>query len=269
MRVANARMYSVNAATTEAWRSLLSWVVAQAGVDGEVIDYPPPQPLPALWARDDLGCAFMCGYPLSQAMRAHTVLAAPIPSPPTYGGQAVYWTNLVARRDGPVQALSDAFGRRMAYTTPESQSGYQAPRVLFAAHAREHGSPLFAAMVGPLITPRRVVEAVLAGDADIGPVDSYAFDLMRRHEPAWLEPLAVIAATVPMPIPPLVGAPAVAKTDASRLRRALLSVADAPELGATREALLLRGFAAVSHSTYAVLQDAARSADALGYPRLI
>ena len=42
------------------------------------------------------------------------------------------------------------------------------------------------------------------------------------------------------PRPPLVGAPALAKTDASRLTQVLLSVADSPELAASRDALLSR-----------------------------
>lgn len=259
-------MYSVNAATAEAWDALLRWVISCADVAYAVVAYPPPQPLPALWSRADLGCAFMCGYPLSRTSPAPTVLAAPIPSPPAYRGEAVYWTNLVARKDGPLRSLADALGKRMAYTTPDSQSGYQAPRELFAQEGR---TPLFSATVGPLVTPRRVVEAVLAGDADVGPVDSYALDLMRRHEADWLAPLAVVATTARTPIPPLVGAPNLPREDFRRLTAALLAVAEARELADVREALLLRGFAPASAGDYDVLREAARAADARGYPALI
>lgn len=268
MKVANARMYSVHAKATEAWRTLLRWVMQRAGVEAEVVDYPAPQPLPALWARSDLACAFMCGYPISQAAAPPVVLAAPVPSPPAYGGRPEYWTNIVARREGPVRTLEDTFGRRMAYTTPDSQSGYQALRALFAPHARERGAPLFTATVGPLVTPRRVVESVLAGDADAGPVDSYAFDLMRHHDAAWVAPLAVVAATPRMPIPPLVGARSLPSDDAERIRRALRSAGTMPELAAVREALLLRGFADASARTYDVLRDADEAASAMGYSAL-
>ena len=268
MRVANARMYAVNPTVAEAWRSLLRWVVERAQVDVEVIDYPAPQPLPALWQRDDLGCAFMCGFPLSRAKPVPVVLAAPIPSPAAYRGEAVYWTNLVARKDGAVRAIEDSFGRRIAFTTPDSQSGYQAMRAFFAPYAKERGSPLFATAAGPLVTPRRVVEAVLAGDADLGPVDSYAFDLMQHHEPDLIAPLKVVAITPRTPIPPLVGAATLAPLDATRLRDALASVEPAPDLVAVREALLLRGFAPVTAATYDALRAAAAAADAAGYPVL-
>ncbi|HTP98652.1 MAG TPA: PhnD/SsuA/transferrin family substrate-binding protein [Casimicrobiaceae bacterium] len=268
MRIANARMYSVNASAAEAWRTLLRWVIDRAGVDAEVIDYPPPQPLPALWARSDLACAFMCGYPISQASAAPAVLAAPVPSAPAYRGRPEYWTNVVARSDGPVRTLEEALGRRMAYTAPDSQSGYQALRSLLAPYARERGVPLFASMVGPLITPARVVESVLAGDADAGPVDSYAFELMKHHEPARLAALTIVATTSPTPIPPLVGAANLPPEDAARWRAALLSVAAAGELAAVRGTLLLRGFAPATVAHYDVLREAAEAATTAGYATL-
>ncbi len=261
-------MYSLNATTGAAWRTLLEWVIARSGVAGEVVEYPPPQSLPALWARPDLGCAFMCGFPLATAELRPTVLAAPVPSSRAYGGIPRYRTCLVARADGPVRSVADMFGRRMAFTTPDSQSGYQSPRHFFAAHAAKRGQPLFAATVGPLVTPRRVVEAVLEDEADAGPVDSYAFDLLREHEPQLVAPLAVIATTPWTPIPPLVGAADLEVGTAALLQATLLSVARSPELAPVRAALLLQGFAPVTANDYRSLAAHAADADRQGYPRL-
>src|SRR6476659_3725608 len=61
--VANARMYAVDAHVAALWKQLFAWVAEQAGVDLDVIEHPPPRPLPDLWRRNDLGCAFICGYP--------------------------------------------------------------------------------------------------------------------------------------------------------------------------------------------------------------
>ncbi len=266
--IANARMYSIDAATAAGWRALLQWVIARAGVDCEVIDYPPPQPLPALWARDDLGCAFMCGYPLVRARPAPVVLAAVRPSPARYRHEAVYWTDLVVRADSALLSATDAPGKRLSYTTEDSQSGYQAPRRFFAAFAGAAKAPLFASLVGPLITPGNVVRAVLDGEADIGPLDSYAHDLMRRHQPELTAPLRTIATTPRTPIPPLVAAAGTPLGTVSLLRAALAAIADADELADVRETLLIEGFAAVEPADYHVLQEAANEADDLGYPRL-
>jgi ABC-type phosphate/phosphonate transport system substrate-binding protein len=268
MLIANARMYAVNDAVAAAWRTLLEWVIASADVPCEVIDYPAPAPLPALWARPDIGCVFMCGFPLANAMPAPRILAAPVPAPDRYGGKAVYCTDIVVRADGPLRQLPDIFGRRFAFTTSDSQSGYQAPRRFFAPFARDHGGRLFDAAVGPLVTPRRVVEAVAAGDADAGPLDSYFHDLLRRHEPAVAAQLRVLASTPMTPMPALVAASDVPEAHVKRLTAALRAVGKADALAQILEALLLRRFDTLGTDAYGILRDHACSADAAGYPHL-
>ncbi|HVS56501.1 MAG TPA: PhnD/SsuA/transferrin family substrate-binding protein [Casimicrobiaceae bacterium] len=266
--IANARMYSIDAATGAHWRVLLEWVIARAGIDCDVIDYPPPLPLPSLWKRRDLGCAFMCGYPLMHAQPAPEVLAAVLPRRALLPSQPTYWTDLVVRADSPLLTVTDALGKKLAYTTEDSQSGYQAPRRFFASFARAADGSLFSALVGPLITPRNVARAVLAGDADIGSLDSYAHDLLRRHEPELAAGLRTVATTAPTPLPPLVAAAGTPRETLLRLRGALLAVAAAEELADAREALVIEGFTAVDRANYRVLIDAAHEADRLGYPRL-
>ena len=268
MLIANARMYSVTARAATAWRTLLEWVIERAGVEAEVIDHPPPQPLSSLWARPDLGCVFMCGYPYALATPQPALLAAPVPSPDAYRGKPVYWSDIVVRADASLVELDDVFGHRFAYTAEDSQSGYQAARELLAPYACEHGGRLFRATVGPLITPRRVAEAVIAGEADVGPLDSYAHDLIRAHEPELAAQLRTIATTPPTPIPPLVAAPGIATADVERLRAALLDIAEADELRSIRCALLLDRFVLVEPEDYGALRERARAADRYDYPRL-
>jgi ABC-type phosphate/phosphonate transport system substrate-binding protein len=268
MLIANARMYAVNVSVAASWRSLLDWVIARAGIDCEVIDYPAPQPLPALWAQPDLGCVLMCGYAIASARPPPRVLAAPVPSPARYGGAPVYFTDIVARADSPLRHLPDTFGRRFAFTTEDSQSGYRAPLRLLAPYALARGGKLFESTVGPLLTPRSVVEAVLRNEAEAGPLDSYFHDLLRHHEPALAAQLRVVATTGPTPLPALVGAAALPEAVAQRLTAALLEVADADELAPVRAALLLRGFDAVDAKAYGALKDDALAADTAGYARI-
>ena len=266
--IASARMYSVDVASAAAWRALLEWVARHAGVALDVIDHPPPLPLEALWSRPDLGCAFMCGYPFARAAPQPIPLAAVVPSPERYRGQAVYWTDFIVRNDSVVRTITDAFGRRMAYTTEESQSGYQAPRRFLAPHARARGERLFDSVIGPLITPLRVAAAVADGEADVGPIDSYAHDLLRRHDPELAARLRTIAATPPTPIPPLVAAAGIESRDARRLSEALYAVAEADELASLRADLLIDGFVVADARSYAVLAANAQEADRMGYLRL-
>lgn len=266
MVIANARMYSLNAVTTSAWRAVLDWVLKRAGVAGEVIDYPAPLPLPALWERPDLGGVFICGYPFSKMSPQPVALAAPIPAPAAFDNRPVYWTDFVVRADAPFACLEDTFGHRIAWTTRDSQSGYQAPRRHLASFASR--APLYASTVGPLLTPRRVVEAIMAGDAEVGPLDSYAHALLRATEPVTAAALRVVAATAPTPIPLLVAAAGTAAEVVRRMRDAFAGVEAAAELAPQRATLALHRFARVEGAAYDVLRTQADATDAQGYPVL-
>lgn len=267
--VANARMYALDAAVAAAWQALFAAVAESAGVALEPVEHAAPKPLRELWQRVDLGSAFICGYPwASWVDGARPVpLAVPIPSNPRGEGHPVYWSDIVVRADDSrFERLEDLFGHCIAWTVPDSQSGHQALRTMLAERAQ--GRALFSSAVGPLVTPRRVVDVVLAGEADGGPLDSYWHDLLRRHEPELAARLRVVARTPPTPMPLLVASAATDPHELERLRAAWLGVGARPELAALREALQLTGFAAVDPQAYDLLVTRAREADRLGYARL-
>jgi ABC-type phosphate/phosphonate transport system substrate-binding protein len=266
--VANARMYSLEPVTAAAWRTLLQWVAKRSGIALELIDHPSPLPLETLWRRADLGCAFMCGYPFARMHPQPRLLAVPVPSPKRYGEIPVYWTEFVVRADSPLRSIDDVFGRRMAYTTETSQSGYQAPRRFLAPYARARGGSLFASVVGPLVSPRNVAAAIASGEADVGPLDSYALDLLRKHQRELTAKLRAIVSTPPTPMPPLVAAPATDADVARRVSESLYAVGDADELASVRDDLLLERFVAADPRSYDELLSRADEADRLGYARL-
>ena len=96
--VASARMYSWSPTLTAAWRRLLDWVAARSGGALKVLELADPYPLEELWARDDLGCVFMCGYPWAMRADRPHLLAVPVPSPSRYGGQPIYFSDFVVRK---------------------------------------------------------------------------------------------------------------------------------------------------------------------------
>jgi ABC-type phosphate/phosphonate transport system substrate-binding protein len=261
--VANARMYAVTPAVKAAWQELFAWVARASGVALDYLDHAAPAPLEDLWARDDLGAAFMCGFPFASAATPPQLLAAPVPSPPRYGDAPRYCTDLVVRAESRFARLSDTFGGRIGWTVSHSQSGYNA--------VRHHllGQPnAYAEWVGPLVTPRRVIDAVLDGSVDVGPLDSYVHDLLRRHEPETAAQLRVVESTPMTPIPALVASSAANDTAVARLRAALLSCHAEPALAATRETLLLARFEAADRADYRMLVAWARDADDADIPPL-
>jgi hypothetical protein len=90
--IMNARMYSVTPAVEALWRDLLAQVTAEAGVPLQYVAYPAPQPLEDLWSRPDLGCVFMCGYPVALKLAPVVPIAAPVPAAPWAAGRPQYRT---------------------------------------------------------------------------------------------------------------------------------------------------------------------------------
>jgi ABC-type phosphate/phosphonate transport system substrate-binding protein len=269
--IANARMYAIDDAVAAAWRRLFEWIAREADVPLDVVAHAAPLPLADLWLRPDLGCALMCGFPWaswSKSSERPTPLVVPVPSPPAFGGEPIYWTDIIARADSGLASASDLEGLRFAVTVEESQSGYQAPRHFFADPARVHGGRLFAAAVGPLYTPRRVVEAVLANEADAGPLDAWWHALLRRHEPTLAARLRTVATTRPAPIPLVVCSAGVENEMRQRLIAAFERVENVRELADIRDSLLLARFVRPKTMDYESLTERARAADALGYHRL-
>lgn len=270
--VANARMYAVNAAVAARWRELFAWVAARARIALQAIEHRAPAPLEALWQRNDLGAAAICGYPLASweaDLHPRPVpTAAPVPWPAAFGGRAVYWTDIVVLADAPFEDSDDLGGKRFGFTVENSQSGYQAPRRYFAERALARGGSFFSSVIGPLVTPRRVVDSILDGTIDAGPLDAYWHALLRRFEPDTAERLRVVTTTPPTPIPCFAAAAAVPEPMRERLAEAFVDAGAAPELDAARNALLLAGFERIEARAYDVLTAQAREADALGYTRL-
>ena len=244
---ANARMYSVNPGAAAAWKELFVWLADASGVDLRVIDYAFPAPLADLWSRPHLGCAFMCGFPYKLSSHPPKPVAAPLP---LSSGKADYTMRLVVKADSRFQSLEDTFGGRLGYTVEDSHSGYNALRHHLLPYWQRRGENLYRESVGPLTTPRRVIEALLAGDIDIGPLDSYALDLMRRHDPALASHIRIVATTDAAPIPFLIASRDCPDDVVLSLRATLLKFGEIAACDDLRDRLCLKDFAPVAVADY-------------------
>ena len=264
--VANARMYSVNPATKAAWSEVFAWLSRESGIALDVVDHPFPNPLSDLWARSDLACGFMCGLPYAMAPRRPLALAAPVTTMSPVPGRPFYATKLVVRADSRFATLDDTFGGRVGFTVEDSQSGYNALRHHLLAYRTPDRPTLYRDSVGPLHTPRRVLDAILAGSIDVGPLDGYALALMMRHEPALAPRIRIIATTEPTPAPLLVASPECPMEIVEALRQALAAFANAPDCAALRDSLLLERFVPVWEADYEPMLRWHADALAAGYP---
>ena len=267
MSLACSRMYNIAPETRAAWGAIFAWAAGRAGVALEVIDHAPPAPLEDLWARADMGCVFMCGWPYAMAAPRPRLIAVPVPSPPRYGGEPVYFTDLVVRADSAYRGVADTFGGRLAWTADTSHSGYNAPRHHLLRYRTDQRPTLYGGTVGPLVTPIRALRSVIDGAADIAPLDSLCLDLLRHHAPERAAAVRVVETTDPAPIPPLVASPDADPDECARLREALLSAHEDAALRPALEDALVREFAAAAPEIYDITLARADAAVAAGYRR--
>jgi ABC-type phosphate/phosphonate transport system substrate-binding protein len=261
MPIVNARMYSVNAECKADWQRVLRWALDRADLDWPIVDHDAPAPLARLWARDDLGAALMCGLPFALREPRPTLVAAPLPMPPRYGGRAVYCTDIAVAAGSPHRTLEDTFGGVVGYTVADSLSGAVALLEHLRPWRRARGTRLYRAAIGGLLNARGVIEALASGRIDVGPLDSYSHDLLKHYEPALAVRVRTIASSALRPIPPLVATAALAPDALARLREALLGTARASALADAMSRLQLAGFAIPAPADYDGLAALARDAD--------
>lgn len=258
MPIANARMYSATPELKAAWKELLAWVLRHGDLPWTLMDYDAPAPLNALWARDDLGIAMMCGLPFGNRVPRPAIVAAPIPSPTRYLRQPIYCTDIVVRTDAPFQSIEDTFGQVAGYTLADSMSGGVAFNAFLERYRTPQRRQLYRQSVGSLIHARGVIGALASGAIDVGPLDSYYHDLLKHNDTAFAAQVRTIASTEMVPIPPLVATTALTEREHMRLRAGLQAAIEEESLRATRERLLLAGFAFPQAADYDAVAAVAR-----------
>lgn len=266
--IVNARMYSVTPTAAEGWKRLLLEAVRRAGLKAEIFDYPAPARLEGLWTRSDLLAVFMCGWPFAQRRFPVRPVAVPITEDAAREGiPGHYRTLFMVPKSSTAERLEETFGGRLAYTNPESHSGYNAVRYHLSAYLRESRKTLYRTLVGPLVTPRRVLETLAAGEADVGPLDSYAWSLLRRYEQELTRHVRILARSAPAPMPLLVASDMVDQQVIMALQTALLTLNTEQDATLLRP-LGLRGFIAPSADAWQVLCDREEVAFSRGYDML-
>jgi ABC-type phosphate/phosphonate transport system substrate-binding protein len=259
--VACSRMYNVGPKVRGLWDGMFTWLAEESGVRLEVIAHAAPAPLSELWARPDLGAAFMCGYPFSclPAGEQPVALAAPVSTAPWSGGRPLYASHIVAARDAAFDP-ADLPSLRWGWTVRDSQSGYHAPRAFLAGLPRSN-SPVTA--IGPLLNPNGVVDAVATGRIDIGAIDAYAWQLLEMHQPEVLAPLRIIATTQATPVPLLVASRRQPAEIVAALRDTLLRTHHDDRGRGILASLGLSHFAAPDVAAYDSLPKRAQDSDRL------
>lgn len=204
-----------------------------------------PDPLLPHWQRSDLLLSQTCGYPLVTKLTGVQVVGAFHYAAPGCEGPN-YRSWIVVREEEKGQSLADFQGRRLAFNSEDSQSGWQGIMKMTA------GPAFFSATV-PSGGHRRSVALVREGAADIAAIDCISWALLLRDFPAELAGLKIIDRTASVPGLPLITS---AETPAERvaaLRDGLTQVVNDPASRPMLDALLIKGFSPLARSAWQII----------------
>jgi ABC-type phosphate/phosphonate transport system substrate-binding protein len=202
-----------------------------------------------VWRDPNMLFSQTCGYPFTHEFRGKLTYVAT----PHYAAEGcegpLYCSILFAREQAPLSAFK---GKRAAYNSRDSMSGYLALKLVFAQEQRleQIDRPFFSSSIE---TGSHVASltAVQTGAADICAIDCVTVALLKKHRPSALQNMVEVVRSPAVP-----GLPYVTRGgDADRLRDAVFAVMQDSAMVSVRDALLLRGASELSPNAYEIILE--------------
>lgn len=207
---------------------------------------------------------WICGVQYTKSVDAGApleLLAAPVMAGARYGNAPIYFSDVVVRSDSAYRSLADLRGARWLCNEPNSFSGYHIVRHALALRrlpADFFGSCAFSG------AHSESIRQVIAGGADASAIDSTVLEGLVNDTPELMHQLRVIDTLGPNPRPPWVIRKSVPVRQRAAIRRALLTLHEAPDGAALLAAHGHIRFAPVTDRTYHAIRSVVRLADARG-----
>jgi phosphonate transport system substrate-binding protein len=154
---------------------------------------------------DEVDVGFVCGLPYIQLTRQGEPpvepLAAPVLKGDRYGGQPIYFSDVVVRRDSPFRSFAELRGRSWCYNETQSQSGYGITRYHLLQLGETSG---FFREVVETGWHERSLRLVCSGEVDASAIDSQVLAIALRDQPELAAKLRILDSLGPSTIQPVV-----------------------------------------------------------------
>jgi phosphonate transport system substrate-binding protein len=150
-------------------------------------------------------------------------LAAPVLVGARYGGQPVYFSDVIVHRDSPIRTFAELRGRSWAYNEVYSQSGYGITRFHLTRLGETDG------FFGRLVEAgyhERALRLVASGQVDAAAIDSHVLDTYLPSHPDLATEVRIIDSLGPSPIQPIVAARRLPEAVKTAVRHVLLTLTE-------------------------------------------
>lgn len=241
-----------------AHRAIVAWLARAAEIPMALVESGTWQEQLALLDRGEVDGAFICGLPYTLRADQLEPIAAPAHTAPVYAGRAVYWSDVIVRRDSQAQSFAALRGARWAYNEPGSFSGF----LVALAHLAALGTPsgFFGQAVesGSHLASLALVQE---GRADAAAIDSTVLELAQRDDPSLAGRVRSVARLGPNPAPPLVLARRLAPALKGRIGAAITAMHTHTEGKAALARGLIQRFLPATDADYTPIRHLARRAE--------
>ncbi len=224
-----------------AWAHDLLWAAVAERLNAEGISAPGAvdrrRSADSVWRDPGLVLSQTCGFPFSTRLRGMVRLVA-VPIYDATGCQGAAYSSMIVTRRGELSEEIGLFaGRRFAYNSADSLSGFLALK----STMKEAGLDPSKVEWIETGSHRASIRAVATEGADVAAVDAVCWALALRHEPELTAALKVVAVTPLRPGLPLITAVERTDREVSTIRTALKETLRDPATKAARAAIHITG----------------------------
>jgi ABC-type phosphate/phosphonate transport system substrate-binding protein len=258
---ASLPMYTSAAASTEALWTYLGTKLQQAGVPDVPAALTWPKELHTHWKDPDLLLSQACGYPLVTELQQQVRVVGVFHYNAAGCSGEKCRSVLIARASDPGVDLAAFRGRRVAYNSADSQSGYNSLRSLIAPLAQ---SGRFFSQHHVSGSHLASIEMVRDGLADIAAIDCVTLAGLELHSPEVTRGIRVVGYSEPYPGLPLITSCTTSETTVATLQAVLTEASRDHALSKVLKDLLITGFEPLHYADYEVCMSMQKTAFALG-----
>lgn len=189
--------------------------------------------------------SWVCSFPYAKYREAKIfgLMAVPV-----FEGEPLYRAYVIVHKDSRVKALAELQGRVFAYSEPDSNTGYAAPRQLLYDIGRNPDG--FFRHTFFTYSHTETIEAVAEQVADGASVDSYVWEYLNRREPRLTAKTRIIQRSESFGFPPLVYRVGIDEDLRARMTEALLTMDKDPDGRTLLSELVLDRFISAPSSLY-------------------
>jgi phosphonate transport system substrate-binding protein len=186
-------------------RRLADYLRPELGMPVQHVTGIPWQERERLFDLGDIQIMWLCGLPYVHKVESSDtgieLLAVPVPVGPRYGGEPVYFSDVIVKRESPFKLFADLRGSSWAYNEPRSHSGFNVVRAYLARFEETKG---FFREVIESGAHTASVEMVLNDRVEGAAIDATVLEWIVAQRPEVGNRVRIIETIGPSPIPPWV-----------------------------------------------------------------